>query len=422
MTNLSRPPRRLRNHALAAILDQGFVAGASFVLMILVRRSSGASALGEYGWLIAVMIVLTGMQTAWIGDSLTVGDRFAPRLRSGLWASLIVFSAIGFLIATGVALTMQSFGTSVLFGAMVVMWLIEETGRRIFMARMEFWHLVVNDIVYAVAAFAALGAMYSSEGHVSVTVVIAAMAVGAAAAITSALLQLPHDEYSPCPPSLSAMREMTSFAGWRALQLGIRPFAQFLIRTLVIVFASRFAAGNLESARLFSQPAITYVSGLSSILLPMYAASERGDKRSVSVGKMTVVMIAPVVLYAAVAIAWRSEIAERVFRDASGVSPIAVVGWMATALMFAAGLPAASLLVARRESRAVFLVRAADSFVGLALAAVTIRTVSPSWAPSCLAVGMLVGTAGLIWLTRRPANTAPEVSIVSERAMEASIS
>src|SRR3954470_6464233 len=98
--NTRRPGGRskLGGHAAGAIVDQAVVAVTSLVLMILVRHQLGSAALGDYAILINALALLTALATAWIGDSLTVLDRFEPKLRRGLVASLVAFSALAIVV------------------------------------------------------------------------------------------------------------------------------------------------------------------------------------------------------------------------------------------------------------------------------------------------------------------------------------
>ncbi len=368
--------------------------------MYLVRKQLGSGAFGTYAWLINAMILLTALKTAWIGDSLTVLDRFDPRTRSGLTASLIAFAFLAIFGATALGLIMLGAWSAALFGLMVMLWGAEEIGRRLFMARMSFGALLFNDTVYAIGAFAALAIAWPLHGSITLTMVVFAMTVGAAASIVSAFIQLPHDEWRWQQPSWSAARELVPFASWRAAQLSIRPLAQFAVRSIVIGLVSRVAAGDLESARLFSQPAMTYVSGVASLLLPMYANEERMRKRSVPLPVMTSLLVLPVALYAAIVIGLKGTIARHLFDAHAHVSTSAVLGWLAIALLFAAGQPVANVLVARKQSRQVFYVRAADSAIGLALAVVAIKVVSVDLAPWSLAAGMVVGTVWLAVIAR----------------------
>src|SRR3954464_5636702 len=98
--NTQRPGGRskLGGHAAGAIVDQAVVAVTSLVLMVLVRHQLGSAALGYYAILINALALLTALETAWVGDSLTVLDRFDAKLRQGLVASLIAFSFVCIIV------------------------------------------------------------------------------------------------------------------------------------------------------------------------------------------------------------------------------------------------------------------------------------------------------------------------------------
>src|SRR3954451_24914502 len=127
--NTRRPGGRskLGGHAAGAIVDQAVVAVTSLVLMILVRHQLGSAALGDYAILINALALLTALETAWVGDSLTVLDRFDHRLRRGLVASLMVFAVASIIVGALMAgPANQSSGGMVLFGIMVMLWVFEE--------------------------------------------------------------------------------------------------------------------------------------------------------------------------------------------------------------------------------------------------------------------------------------------------------
>lgn len=401
MDLLPKSPAARRIGAAGAVVDQFVVAGTSFVLMILVRRIIGRGALGEYAWLINAMILLTAIQTAWVGDSLTVLDRRSARIRAGLSASMVAFFVVGGSVATLLALSTTSVRSALVFGAMVVVWIAEEVGRRIFMVRQEFWALVLNDAIYAVGALGAIALFQRYDGPISLTQVVVAMLIGASVSVLAAWFQLPKDERTWPAPSVDAARELVSFAGWRSAQMGIRPLAQFAVRSIVIISISKTAAGDLESARLFSQPAMTYVSGVASFLLPMYTRQHATSVRKTNVLKTTLLLVVPVVAYGAVILAVRGPLARQLFDDQTEISKVAIIGWLMTALMFAAGQPVANILIARRQSKSIFVVRAVDSLIGLALAIVLIEYNGASFAPWALAFGMVIGTIGLAVLVQR---------------------
>ena len=121
-------PTAGKRRAVNAVIDQFVVAGTSFVLMILVRRELGTGSFGKYGLLINAMILLTALQTAWVGDSLTVLDRFDKRVRSGLTASMLIFAVFTAGCAYALSARVVAPLVAMMFAVMVLLWAIEEIG------------------------------------------------------------------------------------------------------------------------------------------------------------------------------------------------------------------------------------------------------------------------------------------------------
>jgi O-antigen/teichoic acid export membrane protein len=391
--------KELSGHAAAAIIDQGVVAITSLVLMVLVSHQLGPAALAVYAILINALALMTAVETAWVGDSLTVLDRFDLKLRRGLAASLIAFGTASLIIGGLLAIGVQTPGGALLFGMMVMLWVFEETGRRLYMARFEFWQLVLNDVIYAAGAFVGLVFLRQIFGAYSVTLVVGAMAIGCALSVLASFLQLPHYELTPAKPDRREFKILSRFAAWRSAQMAIRPASLYIVRIVVIVITTKVVLGNLEGARLFAQPAMTYVSGVASLLLPMYTEEERRKTRAVPLWLMTGLLVVPIVGYGGIVLHWKHFVALKLLGHHKGVvvSTFAIVGWMMVAIMFAAGQPVANLLIARKRARSIFWVRFADAMLGLVLAAVLVKT-NPDLVPWALSAGMLLGTIGLAWL------------------------
>ncbi len=407
---LSGGRKQLSNHAAGAIIDQGVVAGTSLVLMVLVRHQLGSAALGVYAILINALALMTAIETAWVGDSLTVLDRFDPKLRRGLAASLLAFGAASLIIGPVLAIGVQPPGGALLFGLMVMLWVFEETGRRLYMARFEFWQLVLNDVIYAAGAFVGLVFLRQIFGAYSVTLVVGAMAIGCALSVLASFLQLPFYELSPAKPSGSELRILSKFASWRSGQMAIRPASLYVVRVVIVILTTKTILGNLEGARLFAQVPMTYVSGVASLLLPMYAEEERRKTRAVPLWLMTALLVVPILGYTAIILHWKHFFAHKLLGGKHPyVSSFAIYGWIMVAIMFAAGQPVANLLIARKKSRSIFWVRLADATLGLVLAGAVVRY-NPDLAPWALSVGMLLGTIGLAWLavqSNPPKNPGP---------------
>jgi hypothetical protein len=185
----------VKGKATAVMVSQGVVAGSSLVLQVFASRKLGSAGLGRFSLLVAILITLNSVQSGWIGDSLTVLDRFEPGVRRALftyqcWA-LVIVGGVGF----GLAFVIQGIGVrnAMLFGLACLLWAAEETGRRLLIARRDFWPLAVNDVAYMVGAFGYVGVV-AVVGRVTLGHLIAALGAGALAAI---LVATGHDPPSP---------------------------------------------------------------------------------------------------------------------------------------------------------------------------------------------------------------------------------
>ena len=143
----------------AAIASQGVVAASSLALQMLALSRLGNQGLAIFALLVpGIMVTATALHTGWIGDPLVLLDRHDPPIRRALVraSAISVFASYAFGFVGALIFTDVSVKTAAIFGAAQVVWLIEETGRRLLMARLEFVKLLVNDIAYAVVAVGAI--------------------------------------------------------------------------------------------------------------------------------------------------------------------------------------------------------------------------------------------------------------------------
>ena len=152
---------------LAAIASQAIVAGSSLLLQLIALRQLGAEGLGRFALLFGILVTVNSVQSGWLGDSLTVLDRFDPGIRRALVRSQFVIVVVVFTATTLLALPVGGVGasTALLFGVASTAWVIEETMRRLLIARREFNKLVVNDCTFAAGSFGTIGAVTLAGGR-----------------------------------------------------------------------------------------------------------------------------------------------------------------------------------------------------------------------------------------------------------------
>jgi O-antigen ligase/O-antigen/teichoic acid export membrane protein len=396
---------------LGAIISQLIVAGSSLLLSLVALRELGASGLGVFSLLLGILITVNSVQTGWIGDSLTVMDRFDPGIRRALfhsqWVAIVAIAVVTF------ALALQIDGingaTAALFASASVAWAIEETFRRLLIARREFWSLVANDSSFAVGSFGLLAATAATGTTITIETMVLSLLVGAVVAIGAAMVQLPRIEILRGPPAPSRMRELASFAGWRAIQVGLRPATMALMRAIVATTASLTVLGQLETARLLVAPVLTIVNGAGVYLLPTYANQvRRGAAFQPSVRRAMVVVGALAAAYGAVAVALRGLLVDVLTDGSTAVGVGALVSWATFSLAFGLGVPPGSATVALGRSRRTFAIRLVDAAIGVVGVAIFAALGWIDAVPAGLALGAFVGAALLVRSLRTTDDRDPE--------------
>ncbi len=383
---------------LGAIVSQMIVAGTSLLMALVVLRELGAAGLGTFSLLFGMLITVNSVQTGWIGDSLTVLDRFDPGIRRALYQSQVI-SAVGIFLVTwalGLLVDGVDSTTALLFGLASVAWALEETLRRILIARREFWSLVVNDSAFAAGAFGLLIAAVVAGADLTLDTIIIALLSGSIVAIGLALVQLPRIELLRGPAAPSRMRELASFASWRAVQVGLRPGSQAALRAIVATTVSLEAVGRLEAARLLIAPALTVANGAGMFFLPTYADQlRRRVMLRPSVGRSMLVIAAICAVYGVLAMSLREHLAGLLTSNESVVTTVAVGSWALFSMAFGVGLPPGAANVAAGRSRQTFLIRVLDASIGVAIAGALSMIGWVDAAPIGLAIGAFAG-AGLL--------------------------
>jgi O-antigen/teichoic acid export membrane protein len=377
---------------IAAVISQGISSLTSLLLALVAARELGAEGLGQFAILFSILITYNSLTTGYVGDSLTVLDRFDPPLRRGLvWAAsgaCLLGAAVAVASTLGMGL---GWSTAAAFAAALVAWIVEEFGRRVLVTRLEFWKLALNDVTYmAVTAAVVVGLLLTDR--LTLVTLLLAMAVGSLAAVGLVLVQLPGEELALPLRGGVALRQLNRFAAWRAGQTTIRPLSMSAIRISVALVASTAAVGDLEGARILATPMTTLIAGAATFLLPKMAAEERGeDTRRLPVTKVAlwlgglslVVGLGCTLLVPLVAVPLLGEGVE--------VDQLAALFWALFAAAFGLGIPFGNALVAMQQARLTFWIRVVDATVGVLVATLLAWSMSPSWAPLGLTVGALVG-------------------------------
>lgn len=394
MSRVPRPVSRLvRGRAAPAVLSQGVVAVSGLVLQLVAAHTLGLPGYGAYVLCFGVLVTVTAVFTGFVGDSLTVLDRFDPGVRAALVTAAAGGVAAGAVLDGGVAAVVDGGGAAAgwTFALATVAWLAREVGRRVLMARLAFWHLVVADGVAVLGTLGALAVILAADRSAGLTGIFAAMTVGnvVAAVLVNALL--PRRERAVPRPGVAGLRAVATFATWRSLQVGLRPATLVVVRLLVAATGGLAAVGLLEAGRLILAPVQTVVNSAGGVLLSGGAAARRaGRATSVWTGRAAVLLVGASVAGGVVGAVFAGPVGNLVIDRPAPVG--LVLGWAGFLAVAAATLPFATEITVYERSRTVFAIRFADSLSGVVLVAVLLLVgLGVTWVPWSMAVG------GAVW-------------------------
>jgi O-antigen/teichoic acid export membrane protein len=390
----SRLLSRLPLQAFGALAGQVTLALSSFVLQVGASRELGAAGFGTFSLLLGAIVMATALTTGLLGDSLTVLDRRDPAIRAALFrlgAVLVtVLSAIGF----GLARAELSVATAALFALALAAFVSADLGRRLLMANLRFWSLVLVDSAGFVAMLAFLVACHLT-GSLSLDHFLVALTIGQAVAGLLALTRLPAGERTPELRGRGDWRAVVGYGSWRAVQQFVRPAMLNAARWVVLVLAGAAAVGELEAARVFVAPAMLLVQGFGSYLFSSYAADRAQGPRALlgRADRAATIMLAGSAAVGVAAALLLPRLGSVLTADKYQLSLVATLGWACYAASCAAVLPYGSLAAVQGKQHWVLVVRVVDSALALTLVVVALMVVGVGthWMPWLLSVGSFFG-------------------------------
>lgn len=402
--NIVHPQSRLTRsaraaHALGAVCAQGSQAAASLALQLLAARALGIEGLGAFAIMYGAIVFMTGFSTGFVGDSLTVLDRFELRTRAALqsWA-LILSIAAGVIGASVFAITgFLSVGEALLFSGAVIAFLLEDTLRRVLMAHLKFWRIIAVDLSSLAVS---IGVLIITASHWPVTLgsFLLAILIGQLVAGGVAALTAPRIDRYLVRFTISALADVAHYGIWRAAQQAVRPGLLAAARVLVLAAIGLGATGELEAARIYASPTLLFVGGLSSFLFASFALAkgERLHKLVRHADLGVLLLLGATVVVGGFSIAVVPLLGR--FITGHALDVWTVVAWMAYSASVAAVTPYGALAAVRGRQKSVFLIRFADSAFSLGLAALFLALGADIWAvPIALTIGSLAGGLAIRW-------------------------
>ena len=354
----------LKRNAVGAIVAQGAQALGSFVLQIIVVRSLGLGGLGTFSILFGVMVLVAGILTGFVGDSLVVLDRRSHPVRSALQQYALGLSiAAGVLSATCAGISgLITIPQAVLFATAVVFFGLEELMRRLLMATFLFWRVAVIDLFAFVVVLTVVG-LVSLDHHVTLEIFLLAISVGQLAAILLGVILLPRDERFAVRLGRADFRGVAAYGIWRSSQQLLRPGLLTVIRTLITVFIGLAATGLLETARVYVAPGMLVITGLTSFLFVSYARDKdaRITDQLPKADRAVAALLGVTVVMGIVLVVFLPLVGHLLF----GTTPqlAAVLGWLVYTASVSAVTPYGALAAVGGRQSMVFFVRLADTIV-----------------------------------------------------------
>jgi len=390
-----RPRRRV--HVLGALGGQGTQALLGLAGQIVAARLLAPSDFGVWAVLYGVVVVFAALASGFVGDSLTVLDRGSADVRRGLWA----WAAVWCLAAPAVAGVVIGLSgvlepvEAVLFALAAGAFAAEEVARRLLMAQLRFWRLVVVDLS-GLGALLAVAGVLAAGGTTGLPLPLGALAAGQAVALVVALLLAgPRRSAAPAPSwatGHSGVRIVAAYGSLRAAQAVVRPSLLTVTRLLVVLFVGTAATGDLEAARVFVAPVLLLVGGLSTYLFATFAVAHAVPTRTLvrRADRAVLRLLVGALAVGAVAVLLAPVAGELV--AGRPLDTVAVAAWAAYAVSVAAVTPYGSLAAVRGGQGRVLAVRVADSFFSLAAAVAVLGVGAPPAAvPLALCTGSVLG-------------------------------
>lgn len=386
---------RLR-HASAAVLAQLTQALASFVLQVIAVRDLGSDGFGVFALLYSGLILATAVVTGLVGDSLTVLERRRPEIRGGLVVTGLGACLVAGTVSIPVTLgfNLLDTGEAVLFGVVVAAFIVEELLRRILMANLRFWFVLMVDGTAFVGALASVLLFRVAGGGLTMWRLLLSLLIGQTLAMVVGIISIPRAERGPVHLRSASVLPVFRYGSWRAAQQSVRPGTLTLMRGVIVAATGISLFGELETARVYTAPAMLLVNGIGAYLFASYAkerdASLTSLIRKADAGAGMLVLLTLVLGGAAVVLL---PIGGPLVTDGDfKLNAIAVYGWSVYAAASATLMPYASLAAVRGRHVLALGVRLVEAVVSLTVLAITLFLfhIPIWWAPYAVSTGAVV--------------------------------
>ncbi len=402
-------PRRV-----AALLEQGLVAGANFVAFVLFARELAPAAWGEFGFAYALVLFVQGFQRAWVTIPMITFSTVGWDAARSTWAQANSALALGgalLLLAAAAAALMLPLPwlrhALLMAACMALPMIVHEFARRAAVQEQRMDLLAAMGGVYAaVLLSAALVPAPAGQARVWLPALGVALGSAAAAGLYRAVARrsaLPR----PAWPAHNA--ERAGYSGWATLShLGYSGY-NFGVQALLAALAGPAAVGVFHACRMLVQPVSTLIGAMDSVDKPRAAAAlaARGPAALRQVLWRTLRWLLLLALpYLALVALGAGPLLGLVYGERYAGHETVVWMWCLVTLCTLVSQPVESGLYVARRTRALFFGRAVAALVSLTLALPLVAAWGAAGALAAMAAGFgLAAACGALSLKRLSASS-----------------
>lgn len=389
-----------RSRAIAGVAAQGSQAVTSFALQLTAVRLLDLVDFGRFTVLYGFIVLGTALVSGLVGDPATVLDRHDRPIRAALqfwWlATGLGLGLVVMLVADWTGFL--SSGAAAAFGFATAAFLIEDVLRRLLMANLVFWRIVVVDVSGLIATLATVVALWAAGQDVELWHLLAALGAGQVLASLVAVVLLPRSDRYLVPVRPATLGPVLRYGSGRMMYRSLRPATQSLILVSAGTVASLAAVGELGITRTYMAPAALIVSGVVSVLFAEYAARRNESLRTLikRADRNAVVLLVAVSLLGIAAVSALPWVAPLLTGDDREVSAVMVAGWAAFSAAVAMGSPYSELASVRGRQVITLVIRTIEAVLSVvASVAVAAATDGTTWIPATMAATTLVSSLAI---------------------------
>lgn len=279
-----KPAPGTHGRQVLAVLDQALVSGGTFTTNLLLARGLARPEYGTYAVIFWAALLANGIHGALISYPLSVrvAQDGGPELRRTASGGFLLTAALGLVESVLAATGLGAAGHAELapfFVLVILATQLQETGRRVFLARFRYGEAVLYDsLSYGGLALAII--LLGAAGWLSVKAALLSTALAAGVSALVQVLRL-RATLRPAGGLAREAREYWSLGRWTLLSLGVSIPGNQAFPWLLAATHGALAAGDLQAVTNTLGLSHPVLFGTCNLVLPAAArANQTGGQRA----------------------------------------------------------------------------------------------------------------------------------------------